>query len=52
MFQIYCDDEAGINRWLKENKHKEIVNIQMTINESGEYIMVTYKTAATREEIL
>ena len=44
MIQVYCNDEKGVNKWLSENSDKEIVNIQMTLNESGEYIMVVYKT--------
>lgn len=44
MYQVYCNDEKGINKWLSENYDIEIVNIQMSLNNDGECIMVVYKT--------
>ena len=43
MMQVYCDTEVGINNWLKENKDKEVVDIKLAANESGELIMIVYK---------
>lgn len=44
MIQVYCDDENGINKWLASNTDKEVISIQIAMNELGEYIMVVYKT--------
>lgn len=45
MIQIYCNDETEINKFLKKYKNEiEVINIQMTMNEIGEYIMVVYET--------
>lgn len=44
MIQVYCDDENGVNRWLKENYSKvEVIDVKIALNELGEMVMVTYK---------
>jgi hypothetical protein len=50
MIQVYCNDEVGVNAFLKKYKNDiEVINIQMTLNESGEYIMVAYETLDGKE---
>lgn len=44
MIQVYCDGENGINKWLKDHKDVEVIDIKIALNEQGEYIMVIYKT--------
>ncbi|GKU81219.1 hypothetical protein [Niallia sp. NCCP-28] len=45
MIQVYCNDENGVNKWLRENQSVEVINVQMCLTaEYGEYIMVVYKT--------
>lgn len=49
MIQVYCNDEDGVNKWLASNTDREVISIQMAMNEQGEYIMVTYKTPFIKE---
>ena len=44
MIQVYCNDEKGINKWLREHQDVEVIDIKMSMNNEGEYIMVIYKT--------
>lgn len=44
MIQIYCNDENGVNKWLREHQDVEIIDIKMAMNNDGEFIMVIYKT--------
>lgn len=46
--QVYCDTEEGINKWLRENRSVDIVDIKMSMNEEGEYIMVIYRIKESR----
>lgn len=43
MIQVYCNNENGINKWLSENTDVEVIDIKMSMNNDGEYIMVIYK---------
>lgn len=41
--QVYCDNELGVNRWLKKNPDVEVVDFKMSMNDDGELIAVIYK---------
>ncbi|MDM5245724.1 hypothetical protein [Lysinibacillus sp. G4S2] len=44
MIQVYCNDENGINKWLKENHNLvDIIDVKIAMNNDGEWIMVVYK---------
>ena len=44
MIQVYCNDESGVNQWLRATHGtSEVVDIKIAMNEHGEYIMVVYK---------
>jgi len=55
--QVYCDDEKGMNKWLKRNKDKiEIISIKMSCTDTKEFgfvemIMVDYIALVDTEEI-
>lgn len=44
MIQVYCNDENGVNKWLREHQDVEIIDIKIAMNNDGEFIMVIYKT--------
>ena len=43
MIQVYCDNERGVNKWLKEHPNVEVIDIKMSTKHDGELIMVVYK---------
>lgn len=47
--QVYCNSEDCVNRWLKEHRDIEIIDIQIALNNDGELIMVVYKEAQNNE---
>lgn len=40
--QVYCNDERGVNNWLKLNSDVEVVGINTTVDQDGELITVVY----------
>lgn len=48
--QVYVDTEPGINRWLKENSHLDVVDIKLAANNDGEVIMIVYKEYEADEQ--
>lgn len=48
--QIYCDNELGVNSWLKKNPDIEVVDFKMSMNDDGELIAVIYKIELEEEE--
>lgn len=43
VFQIYCGNEIGVNKWLKDNPDAEVIDFKMSMNDDGELITVIYK---------
>lgn len=43
VYQVYCDDEIGVNKWLENNSDADVVDIKMSGTEAGEIVMVIYK---------
>lgn len=44
VYQVECNDEIAINKWLKNHPDIEIVDIRATINHEETVITVIYKT--------
>ena len=51
MLQVYCNDENGVNQWLRDNQDVEVLDIKLSTNNDGEYIMVVYETKETKQEV-
>lgn len=43
IYQVECNDEININKWLKENPDIEVEDIKVCMNNIGELITVIYK---------
>lgn len=43
VYRVFCSDEIGVNKWLKNNPDADVVEIKMSANEEGEVVMVVYK---------
>lgn len=43
VYQVYCGNETGVNKWLKDNPDAEVVEFKMAMNGEGELITVIYK---------
>ena len=51
IYQVECNDEMNINKWLQENPDIEVEDIKVCMNDIGELITVIYKIEIEEEMI-